>query len=527
MTSDFDIVVMGAGQNTLGTAAYLAKAGKKVLVLERHSHIGGGAVTLERNLPGFKYDKHSTVHILIQANPLITNDELGLLSKFGLEYYYPPISTATILEDFRMLGFDYDIDKTCAEIAKYSQKDADAYRDFALWGKRILPMVLAGMFTVPVPMSAFFGLLEQSEDGLRLLDMMMRSPLQIVDELFESDILKIHLLKVVSEHLLQFPDDMGTGLGMLLMPAFLHTYRMGLPVGGSGALSKALAACIEYHGGEIRTGVEVSRVLVENGRAAGLETTDGEQYRARDAVVASIHPRHLDRFVDGLDPAMVQRGKRARPAPYTLMKIDAAIDGPVETKIPEELSEAMCEMILANTLGEFLESFDPIRHGKPSVERPLIGGNAHSPEGRVPEGKALGYLISYQPYNLADGGPGRWDQIKEEVADKVIEKMTHFIPGLVPEVFLEREVDSPLDIERYSPNSMMEGDFCGLGFQLFHTGGYRPTPELAQYAVPGVKGLYLSGPFMHPGGGIFAVGRPAAVKICGDLGIDFDKVVRK
>jgi len=108
----------------------------------------------------------------------------------------------------------------------------------------------------------------------------------------------------------------------------------------------------------------------------------------------------------------------------------------------------------------------------------------------------------------------------------VFEKVTHFIPGLVADNVLEREVDSPLDIERYSPNSMMHGDFSGLGFQLFHTGSYRPTPELSQYAVPGCDRLYLCGPFMHPGGGIFGVGRPTAIKICDDLGIDFDKMVR-
>lgn len=527
MSAEYDIVVMGAGQNTLGAAAYLAKAGKKVLILERHPHIGGGAVTLERNVPGFRYDKHSMVHILIQANPLITNDELGLLSKYGLQYEYPLTATATILEDFRTLAFDFDIDKTCEAISAYSRKDADTYREFALWGKRILPMTLAGMFNVPIPMSAFLGMMEQSEDGRRLIDLMLRSPLQIVDELFESDILKIHLLKVVSEHILQFPDDMGTGLGLLLMPAFLHTYRLGLPIGGSGALTTALARCIEQHGGEIRTEVEVARVLTQGGRAVGLETTVGERFLARDAVIAAIHPRNLDHFVDGLDEDLLRRARRTRPGPYTLLKIDAALTGPLKKNIPEDVTRAMCELTFANTLDEFLESFDPLRHGRPSLDRPLIGGSDLTPAGRVPDGKALLYMVSYQPYSLADGGPQKWDEIKERVADQVMEKVTHFIPGLVPENVIAREVDSPLDIERYSPNSMLHGDFSGLGFQFFHTGGYRPTPELAQYAVPGVERLYLCGPFMHPGGGIFGVGRPTAIKIFDDLGIDFDKVVGK
>jgi phytoene dehydrogenase-like protein len=523
--SEYDVVVMGAGQNTLGTAAYLAKAGKKVLVLEKHPHIGGGAVTLERNVPGFKYDKHSMVHILIQANPLITRDELGLLSQFGLKYDYPPIGTATILEDYRTLAFDFDIDKTCASIAEYSRKDAETYREFALWGKRVLPLIMAGMFNVPVPMSSFLGILEQSEDGRRLIDVMLRSPYQIVDELFESDILKIHLLKIVSEHILQFPDDMGTGLGLLVMPAFLHTHKLGLPVGGSGALSAALARCIEHHGGEIRTDCEVTRVLTSGDRATGLETKTGERFMAKDAVVAAIHPRHLDRFVDGLDHDLLQRARRTRPGPFTLFKIDAALSGPLQKRIPAELTDAIVELVFANTLAEFMESFDPLRHRRPGLDRPLLGGSDLAPPGRVPDGKALLYMVSWQPYALADGGPQKWDEIKERTADRLLEKAAHFIPGLVPENIIGRDVDSPLDIERYSPNSMLCGDISGLGFQFFHTGGYRPTPELSRYAVPGVERLYLCGPFMHPGGGIFGVGRPTAIKIFSDLRIDFEKTV--
>lgn len=527
---DYDIVVMGAGQNTLGAAAYLAKAGKKVVVLERHDFIGGGAVTIERNAPGFKYDKHSIAHVLIQANPLITNDELGLLSQFGLKYFYPPVGSTTVFEDYRTLDFHFDLDETCAAIAQYSQKDADTYRAFASWGMRIMPMILAGMFNVPLPMSAFLGMLEQSEDGRRIIDVMLRSPLQLVNELFESDALKIHFLKLVGEGFPQFPDDMGTGLAMLLYPPFMHTYRMGMAIGGSGALSDALARCIEHHGGEIVTGSEVSKVLTSGNRAIGLETTTGEQYLAKDAVVASIHPHHLDRFVDGLDPDMLARARRVLPGPFSIVKIDAALTRPLKTKLSNGMSDGpdfLGEYIFANTLDEYLESFDPLRHGRLSLERPLVMGAVMAPPDRVPDGKALLYFLSFQPYRLADGGPRKWDDIKEQVADKLVDRLTHFIPDLVPENIIARTVDSPLDMERYSPNSMLHGDAGGIAAHFFHTGGYRPTPELARYAVPGVERLYLCGPFMHPGAGVFAVGRPTAIKIFDDLGINFDEVVAR
>ena len=505
MAENYDIVVMGGGQNTLGAAAYLAKAGKKVLVLERNDVIGGGAVTVERNLPGFKYDKHSVAHALVQANPLLLNDELGLLSQFGLKYFYPEEIATTILEDYRSLSFYRDLDQTCAAIAQYSQKDAETYREFVNWGMRIMPMILAGMFNVPLPMSVFLGILEQSDDGRRIIDVMLRSPLQLVNELFESDVVKIHLLKFSGEGFPQYPDDMGTGLALLLSPPFIHKYGVGVPLGGSGELSNALARCIEHHGGEVLTNVEVSKVLTRGGRAVGLETTGGEQYLAKDAVIASIHPHHLDRFVDDLEPNILARAKKTTPGPYSILKIDAALDHPMTLKMAGGAPDgpnAIAEFVFANTLSEFLQSYDPLRHGQLSLERPLMSGGAMVAPGRVPDGKALLYLLCFQPYALADGGPEKWDAIKEQTADIVLQRLSHFMPDLNPDKVIGRTVDSPLDMTRWSPNSMLHGDAGGVGSQFYHLGGYRPTPELAQFAVPGVERLYLCGPFMHPGGGV-------------------------
>ena len=144
--------------------------------------------------------------------------------------------------------------------------------------------------------------------------------------------------------------------------------------------------------------------------------------------------------------------------------------------------------------------------------------------GFQPEGKSVLYLTSYQPYDIERRGPGEWDEIKEDVADKLLEKFDHFYAGVSSSV-IAREVDSPLDMERWSPATFYKGEVHGAGLQMFQTSGFRPTPELAQYAVPGCEGLYLSGPFMHPGGAVFGAGRPAAIKIMDDLDIDFDKVL--
>jgi phytoene dehydrogenase-like protein len=434
-----------------------------------------------------------------------------------------------VLEDFSALEFSFDLDRTCESISRYSHKDAVAYREFAMFARRMLPMVLAGMFSVPIPMSGMLALLEQSEDGRRMIDYMLRSPRQIVEDLFESDHLRIHMIKACTEHSLVFPDDMGTGLSVLFLTVFLHIYKLGMPVGGSGALSEALGRCIEHHGGTIIKSCEVEKILTQGGKATGVRTTEGAEYYAKDAVIASIHPKKLHNFVDGVSESIRNRASRIQPSGYRLLKVDAALKEPLIKKVPDHVGQgAMVEWVFANNYSEFLQSFDPLRHGVVSNHSPLIGGGDMAPPDRTPEGRSMLYLVRYSPYNLADGGPGKWDEIKERVVDELFERCTYFMPNLTPDNVIARTVDSPLDMERYSPNSMLEGDVNGgVGFQFFHLGGYRPFSELAQYNVPGIDGLYLCGPFMHPGGGVFGVGRPTAIKICDDLGIDFDKVVSK
>jgi len=525
--SKYDIVVMGGGHNQLGTAAYLAKAGKKVLVLEMKEFVGGGAVTLERTAPGFKHNKHSMMHGMIQANPMLLNDELGLKSKYGLEYIHPDPPMSLVLKDYSYMMSYISVEKTCEQIAQFSQKDAETYREFAEWGKRMMPIVTQGMFNVPIPMGAFFMMMQSSEDGKRLLDLMFRSPLQIVDEMFESDLLKIFILKWVSEGILQFPDDMGTGLGMMMMIVMTHYYPIGFAAGGSGDLSRALADCIKDHGGEIKLGTKVDKVLVENGRALGLRSTEGEEFRAKDAVVAAIHPHLIGEFVEGLDAHLVARAKRVKSAPYTLFKVDAALYRPANAfagNLPEAVFGTAANCIQGNTLTEFLENFEPLRLGRVNTETPLHGGGPMDLPGFQPEGKSVLYMTSYQPFDIERQGPGKWDEIKEDVADKLIAKFEHFYPGLGDSI-ISREVDSPLDMERWSPATFVGGEVHGAGLQMFQQSGMRPTPELAQYAVPGCDGLYLCGPFMHPGGAVFGAGRPTAIKIMDDLDIDFDKVL--
>src|SRR6202035_4023167 len=209
MASNYDVVVAGAGHNSLTAAAYLAVAGMRVLVLERNEWLGGGVYTREVTAPGFRHDLHSTGHMLIQANPLIAKDELGLQSRFGLEYKYPAITEATVFDDGTRILTYFDLDKTCESLAKISPKDAEAYRVHVHKTRQMLPMFVAGLFAPPAPLGTFLSVLEQSRQGRELIGIMNMSAYDIINRMFESDKLKIHFMKYSSEAM-SGPEEKGT-----------------------------------------------------------------------------------------------------------------------------------------------------------------------------------------------------------------------------------------------------------------------------------------------------------------------------
>ena len=524
MAKQHDVVVVGGGHNALTTAAYLAAAGLDVLVLEKQGWLGGGVVTQELTKPGFKHDRHSTSHWIIQANPLIKQDELGLQAKFGLKYVRPAISYISVFDDDTALIGYTDIDKMCASMAQFSEKDAAAYRKLAGEILKLESMLLAGMFVPPAPFGAFMSLLDQSKEGRQLMDILLKSCYDLVMERFENDKIRIHLLKFCSE-LSIGPEEKGTGILLFLTCGLAHSHPAGQPIGGSGALTDALVACIEHHGGTCRTNSEVRRILMESGKAVGVELKDGERVMARRAVVGSIHPHLLGKYVEGLDPDLVGDAKRLGLGDFSGIKLDIALNETPKYRATDLAHKAFYIETLPSDLTAFRQVFDGFRYGKlPKVGTSIILVNTDHDPTRAPPGKHVLYVWHNMPYELADGGPARWNEIKEEVADWVLDDFRKYTTNMGPENIIARHVDSPLDIERHS-DSFQGGRAFGIAHYLHQSLGLRPTAALAQYAVPGADGLYLTGPFMHPGGGVIGGGRPTAMKIMDDLGIDFDKVI--
>lgn len=520
MDETFDVVVIGSGHNGLVTSGYLAKAGLKVLVLEAQGDFGGGVVTTEQIAPGFHHDMHSSNHQVIMANPLILNDELELQSKYGLNYIRPEVQFSTIFDDDTSIRTYIDIEQSCASIAEVSPRDADAYRQFTQMSLEMLPLLTAGLFVPPMPQGPFWALLDQSAEGRTLMRYLQYSVLDVVREWFEHEKVIIHLLKLVSEAMTA-PEMKGTGLVVFTMPGFVHNYPGGLPQGGSGKLIDALIGCLKDQGAQLRAGAEVAKVVVKNGRATGVALKNGEQITAREAVIGQIHPILLESYFDEIDERVAANAGRVQMAPFSIMAMHFALKEPPVYHTGGDADRALLVGFAPSRLDPFRRVFDNFRYGAvPSDSFATAMVHSNHDASRAPTKQAALTLYGFGPFDL-DGDSSNWDHRRDEMATWLKSGYAKHVTNLNDDNVIAQVFHTPLDVERRSP-SFQRGDVTGVGKYFHQIGGHRPTPDLAQYTVPGIDRFYLAGTFMHPPGGVTGGGRATAIKICEELRIDFD-----
>ncbi len=525
MTEKYDIIIAGAGHNGLTVGAYLAKAGMNVCVVEKHEYVGGGVVTRELTAPGFKHDICSTWHGFIQANPMIKDDELGLMSQFGLKYLYPDIHTAVVFGDDSNMMFYHDLDKTCESIAQFSQKDAEAYRKFHDWSINILEMFTTGMFNPPPSFGAFMSMIDQSEEGRELLRAQLVSALDICNDWFESDELKIALTRFASEGMIS-PQTKGTGLILFVFIPLMHKYGGGLPVGGSGVLSDALAKCIEHHGGTIKVSSGIKKFNVSGDEITGVTLDSGEVIEAAKAVVTNMHIQQVfPGMVEGagLPEGFLHKVNRLTFSDFVAMNQAYALHEAPKYKAGGDVDDAFWVEFCSRNLEEFLRGFENFSYGIPATDFPIAITPTLFDKTRAPEGKHTLYLYHFEPFGLKDGGAARWDEIGDEIADGLLDKLRMHTTNMGDENIIgDRWVHNPLDYSRYN-DANVRGDFMHIGSHVWQNAGNRPFAGWSQYRMP-VKKLYMCGPSTHPGAGATGGGRAAVQVVMEDLGIDFEKV---
>src|SRR5215472_13903734 len=289
MSTAFDVVVAGAGHNSLVAAAYLAKAGLSVVVLEAEPLIGGDTASQELTLPGFWHDTCSTAHNLIQAGPVL--DELGL-REHGLVYLHPDPVVHLPFPDGTSLTMWRELDSTAAEFARLSARDAQAYRRMMADYASIARDVGRARYTPVGFGESTSAALARQPGGSRWLRRNAMSAWEVIASEFEHPAVRAFLLWM-SFMTMQPPERPGTGLLAYSLAYGRQVHSWTLPRGGSAALPRALGAVIEAHGGVIVTGARVTALVIDHGRCVGVETESGERYSARQAVLSTIHIKHL------------------------------------------------------------------------------------------------------------------------------------------------------------------------------------------------------------------------------------------
>ena len=292
MTPDADIVVAGAGHNSLLTACYLAKAGYRCLVLDARHIPGGGAATEELVLPGFGIDTCATGHTMIRVNPALLADELGLIADYGLSYAEPDPVEQVAFPDGEQLTMWLDRERTIEEVARFSRADAAAYRRLLDEYDEVKSIFSRSQFT-PVGFGpSLDAMLAEHPRGMIWARRRQLSAVEVVQHEFTSRHIQAFLLWMAFQ-VFQPVDTPGSG-ALPYQQTFGRQQRSwSIPVGGSGRLTAALTGYLADHGGTVLCGRRVTRLLLADGRCAGVETEDGEQYRAGTAVVSTIHAKHL------------------------------------------------------------------------------------------------------------------------------------------------------------------------------------------------------------------------------------------
>ncbi len=429
--NEFDIVVGGGGINGLSAAAYLVKAGLNVCLLEHQSYLGGGCWSMEDPVvPGVIHDPCATAHALIQYNPLIANDELGLISKYGLKYISPDAVTTTV---FPKKGFGLtvwkDLDRMLAEIAdKLGQREADNYKALYDFLQPAALMMVPGMFCPAAPYATIVSMLDGAGDlGQELNRMMQMSAWDIACEWLDTDEMRELLARFASEMMIS-PYEKGTGAAFTNSLNLLHTYGTPIAEGGSQALPNALEAFIRANGGTIRSGVTVKSVKVVGGEARAFILADGEEVHGRKGLFSTFHVKQL--FGDnGMVPSDLLNDQFKRRISHLRYSDYMALNQHIVLREPPRYKDLgdRPNPGLSTEQGwgprAFQRFFNGMAEGNPSpASSPMSLCATQFDPTRAPNGEHTLYLYSYEPWDLY-GDPANWDKHGQEIADQKLDAL--------------------------------------------------------------------------------------------------------
>lgn len=499
-----DVVVIGAGHNALIAAAYCAAAGLDVVVMEAEAEPGGNTRTEELTLPGFAHDSCSSAHVLIQSNPLIRDDELGLCAHHGLEYAATDPAVVLPQADGDLLVMHRDVEATADELARWSTRDASAFR--------ALVEEWSGLAAIHGRWSSGFDV-EGDGAAERYRALRARSAWDVVHDRFEHPVVRSFVLWLAMATI-QDPRRPGTGVLPSSLTAGRLNHGWSTPIGGSAALPKALIGKLESHGARVVCSARAAHVEVSRGRATAVRTDDGRRITARRAIVSSAHLAQLaDMIQGGPPPEDLQRARDTWRPGLSVFAVHAALSadlafhshgGPV----------AAVAAGLGTTHG-MVAQVDALRRGEPDARDPwlLVVDQTVVDRSRVRGAGATFKILTIAPYERSDGRT--WETTKDAYAHQLIDLVRSRAAGLDRHEILGFRAESPVDVHRHNPHNL--GGSCHGG-EFVTSHGVIPGWPSYTTSVPG---LFVTGATTHPGGSVSGrPGRNAARAVLTALGLD-------
>ncbi len=510
----YDGIVIGAGHNGLTTAAYLARAGLKIAVVERNHRIGGGCSTEERILPGHRLNLHANFYMGMGLSPLLRDLELH---RYGFSYIEPPVQQAAAFRDGTCVVIHKDLDKSCASLARFSKQDAETFRD--LWHtycEEMRPLLVSLMYNAPLPRDQLIDRLSGAK-GKELLSHAQHDLFSVVRKHFVDE--RIRTLFTSYMHVITTENVPGAGI---VFPAiFANIASFTLPVGGAVSLVHALTRVVEAGGGDVITGAEVREIKVENGRATGVVLDDGRFIGAGKFVSSAIDfPTTLGMAGEERFPEPVrEKAKSWHWGNHSLVTLHLALKRPPEYRasaFDPDMARAYNIFFGMENIDEVASCFDDCKAQKfPKV---LMGNgacNSAFDPTYAPSGSHTAFWWPFAPYSV-DGGPQEWESNRADYTQRILDYWRVYASNLDGDNLLGSYLFTPLDVEKLNVN-MRQGAVRMGAYVPDQLGINRPHPLLPGSRTP-VEGLYLGGSSSGNGGGVNgAAGYIAANAIADDL----------
>ncbi|MGI9049653.1 MAG: phytoene desaturase family protein [Rubrobacteraceae bacterium] len=505
----YDAVVVGAGHNGLVCGLYLARAGWKVLVLERNEKVGGAVMSGELTRPGFIHDLYAMNQNLFVGSPVYA-DLKDDLERHGLRYKTSPNPYSNVFPDGRSLKVYKDQTRTLELLRNHSSEDAEGferlYAKYKAFGEALLPV-----YSLPLPsMGAAWSLIKaarsQGIDELTELSQIVASSTRELGDAYFATPEAKALVATWGMHLDFGPDVSGGAMFPFLEVFADMEFGMAVAEGGASKMPEALAKILEEYGGEIRTSSEVARILSDGDRVSGVELTSGERLGAKHAVVANLTPSVL--FGKLLRESLLPNRFRNRVRSYKhgpgTMMIHLALSSRPQWAADEDLSE-FAYVHVAPYVEDLARTYTASMNGYlPKSPMLVVGQTSVVDPSRTPgDEEVLWVQVRTLPSEIrgdeaCEIEARAWEEAKEPYADRVMSKLEKYAPGL-RDLVLDREVFSPEDLQQHNPN-LVGGDSVGGSHHLRQNFIFRPFPGWSNYNMP-VTGLYMVGAATWPGAG--------------------------